>query len=69
MDLEEVKACREHERMLEMPSSGGNSPIASWRISSPDMWVAKVLAEEEREELKLERCLTPLTIEGRNEEE
>ncbi|KAK8485881.1 hypothetical protein V6N13_015277 [Hibiscus sabdariffa] len=41
MDLEEVKACRdlgfelEHERMLEMPSSGGNSPIASWRISSP----------------------------------
>ncbi|KAK8636157.1 hypothetical protein V6N13_004865 [Hibiscus sabdariffa] len=41
MDLEEVKACRdlgfdlEHERMLEMPSSGGNSPIAAWRISSP----------------------------------
>ncbi|MBA0639981.1 hypothetical protein Goklo_022972 [Gossypium klotzschianum] len=41
MDLEEVKACRdlglelEHERMLEMPSSGGNSPIANWRISSP----------------------------------
>lgn len=50
MDLEEVKACRdlgfelEHERMLEIPqrlsasghsSSGGNSPIANWRISSP----------------------------------
>ncbi|KAH7576516.1 hypothetical protein ACOSP7_000667 [Xanthoceras sorbifolium] len=49
MDLEEMKACRdlgfelEHERMLEMPrsgstldtSSGGNSPIANWRISSP----------------------------------
>lgn len=51
MDLEEVKACRdlgfelEHERMLEFPSrvslsastldSGGNSPIANWRISSP----------------------------------
>ncbi|GMJ00997.1 hypothetical protein like AT2G46940 [Hibiscus trionum] len=41
MDMEEVKACRdlgfelEHERMLEMPSSGGNSPIAGWRISSP----------------------------------
>lgn len=43
MDLEEVKACNdlgfelEHERMLEMPntSSGSNSPIASWRISSP----------------------------------
>ncbi|XP_065859923.1 uncharacterized protein [Euphorbia lathyris] len=48
MDLDEVKACRdlgfelEHERMVEMPnrasfetSSGGNSPIANWRISSP----------------------------------
>lgn len=42
MDLEEVKACRdlgfelEHERMLEIPtSSGSNSPIANWRISSP----------------------------------
>lgn len=43
MDLEEVKACNdlgfelEHERMLEMPNSpsGSNSPIASWRISSP----------------------------------
>lgn len=51
MDLEEMKACRdlgfelEHERMLEMPrsssavdtSSGGNSPIANWRISSPGL--------------------------------
>ncbi|KAF8401200.1 hypothetical protein HHK36_012131 [Tetracentron sinense] len=49
MDLEEVKACRDlgfelqHERMLDIParfsisdtSSGGNSPIANWRISSP----------------------------------
>ncbi|KAK8718218.1 hypothetical protein V6N13_045461 [Hibiscus sabdariffa] len=48
MDLEEVKACRdlgfelEHERIFEMSgrvsmsgSSGGNSPIANWRISSP----------------------------------
>ncbi|KAL4384086.1 hypothetical protein GQ457_15G020420 [Hibiscus cannabinus] len=35
MDLEEVKACRDLGFELEMPSSGGNSPIASWRISSP----------------------------------
>ncbi|KAL4378636.1 hypothetical protein GQ457_02G001720 [Hibiscus cannabinus] len=48
MDMEEVKACRdlgfelEHERIFEMSarvslsgSSGGNSPIANWRISSP----------------------------------
>ncbi|KAK3194430.1 hypothetical protein Dsin_025740 [Dipteronia sinensis] len=50
MDMEEMKACRdlgfelEHERMLEIPtrscstldtSSGGDSPIANWRISSP----------------------------------
>ncbi|GMI69520.1 hypothetical protein like AT2G46940 [Hibiscus trionum] len=50
MDLGEVKACRdlgfelEHERIFEMSarvplsgntSSGGNSPIANWRISSP----------------------------------
>lgn len=49
MDLDEVKACRdlgfelEHERMLEIPtrtstfdnSSGSNSPIPNWRISSP----------------------------------
>ncbi|CAL0302354.1 unnamed protein product [Lupinus luteus] len=47
MDLEEVKACRdlgfelEHEKMLSFSnsaldtSSGGNSPIANWRISSP----------------------------------
>lgn len=40
MDLDEVKACRdlgfelEHERLLDT-SSGGNSPIANWRISSP----------------------------------
>ncbi|KAE9593744.1 hypothetical protein Lal_00036535 [Lupinus albus] len=47
MDLEEVKACRdlgfelEHEKMLSFSnsaldtSSGANSPIANWRISSP----------------------------------
>ncbi|CAI0470118.1 unnamed protein product [Linum tenue] len=43
MDLGEVKACKdlgfelEHERMVSVSgtSSGGNSPIANWRISSP----------------------------------
>lgn len=49
MDLEEVKACRdlgfelEHERISAVSfsnstldtSSGGNSPIANWRISGP----------------------------------
>ncbi|WJX79940.1 hypothetical protein P8452_63006 [Trifolium repens] len=49
MDLEEVKACRdlgfelEHERISALSfsnstfdtSSGGNSPIANWRISCP----------------------------------
>ncbi|XP_054784233.1 uncharacterized protein LOC129291100 [Prosopis cineraria] len=49
MDMGEVKACQElgfeleHERVLEVPSrlsldtasSGGNSPISNWRISSP----------------------------------
>ncbi|CAN0885129.1 hypothetical protein LINGRAHAP2_LOCUS15031 [Linum grandiflorum] len=48
MDLGEVKACKdlgfelEHERMVELPpgrvsgtSSGGDSPIPNWRISSP----------------------------------
>lgn len=48
MDMEEVKACRDLGLELEMPdrvslsgsaidntSSGGNSPIASWCISSP----------------------------------
>ncbi|CAN1199904.1 hypothetical protein LINPERPRIM_LOCUS43126 [Linum perenne] len=49
MDLGEVKACKdlgfelEHERMVEVSgrvsvsgnSSGGDSPIANWRISSP----------------------------------
>ncbi|KAL5981728.1 hypothetical protein ACLOJK_015791 [Asimina triloba] len=50
MDLEEVKACRDlgfqlqNDWTLEIPSgisgsidtdSGGNSPIANWRISSP----------------------------------
>ncbi|KAL1350817.1 hypothetical protein HN51_014813 [Arachis hypogaea] len=41
MGLEEVKACRELGFELELPpsletsSSGANSPIANWRISSP----------------------------------
>ncbi|KAL5060794.1 hypothetical protein RYX36_032398 [Vicia faba] len=50
MDLDEVKACRdlgfelEHERIsavsfsnstIDNTSSGGNSPIANWRISGP----------------------------------
>ncbi|KAF6163484.1 hypothetical protein GIB67_029333 [Kingdonia uniflora] len=46
MDLSEIKACRDLGLELEIPgressisccstSSGGNSPIANWRISSP----------------------------------
>ena len=53
MDLEEVKACRDLGFELEIPprlsvsisnstletSSGGNSPISNWRISSPGKYL------------------------------